>query len=122
MKTDGLMVGSLVSYKGTIKPLDAKDILIISMTDSNSYKPVLITTEYLVGMGFVRYDHVFEKFVGTTYLSITIIGAFIEVFLDDNKLPIRYVHQLQTLISGLTGVLPANNVIRYTDTYVGAGA
>lgn len=129
MNVTELRVGSIINI--------GKEVIIIELCDFvdifyqkdtlKSYEPILITEEWLLKLGFKKYNYIkgLEEVV-TGYLldellltyfdakhSLNGEGYFISLNNEKsilNRLPLKYVHQLQNLHFLLTG-----NELKYKD-------
>lgn len=124
MKAKNYRIGNYIMFGGhrfKIKPYDIKVLYESELTNetlSESYKDILLTTEWLVKLGFIKgnkcYKNAYSIEVLKTdfYLRPSCQDGFYWGFnVSDDKLdcelydakPLKYVHELQNLYFVLTG-------------------
>ena len=106
MKSNTLRTGNLLLFDNRVTEIDAKDILMMEMphsTRAEHYSPIPLDEDFLLSWGFVKYEHVYELYVGTFCVSVTIINDSVVVFLEEQRILMQYVHEMQNLCVLLTG-------------------
>ena len=116
IKANELRVGNVVlkhrfflGERWTWGRISHEDIYSIACGNDKDYKPIPLTEEWLLKLGFSsnKHGYVFNMFRIKKYVTGFFYG-YIPIFLDDidediDDVEIKYVHQLQNLYFALTG-------------------
>lgn len=114
MEAQELRIGNLVELHAGDVVVDKSHIVVAE--DFNNIdalclvgmKPIPLTEEWLVKLGFIKCNNGFELKILEGYVFIKYIFKSMPLVLeiDDNRMPIhdvKYLHQLQNLYFALTG-------------------